>query len=129
MTTSISKFAAVLAVVMSLFASQGCMKLQRAVGCADPGVFGCRDDPSPAVNAEEEIVQVPAVATGRESPRPRDETDQPWVKLINACMADGGQRTQCIENLPPDILAQLEEWEAGNAAMRRMQLERRAANP
>jgi hypothetical protein len=43
-------------------------------------------------------------------------------------MADSGERTQCIENLPPDVLAQLEEWEAENAAMRRRQLEQRKAD-
>ena len=49
----------------------------------------------------------------------------PWVPLIDACMAEGGARNDCIEALPPEVLAELEAWEAQNAALRRRQLERR----
>lgn len=34
-----------------------------------------------------------------------------WVPLIDQCMAEGGTRNACIERLPPDVLADLENWE------------------
>ena len=66
-----------------------------------------------------------ACPPGRAPSEARNQSDQPWVPLIDSCMANGGQRTQCIESLPPDVLAQLEAWEAENAEMRRRQLEQR----
>ena len=49
--------------------------------------------------------------------------EQPWTVLIDICMADGGQRSECIEKLPPEVLEILEAWESENAAMRREHLE------
>jgi hypothetical protein len=43
----------------------------------------------------------------------------PWIRLINACMAEGQSRTTCIDSLPPEILTQLERWEAEDARIRR----------
>lgn len=114
-----------LALISVLLGCQGCADLQRAVGCGDPGIFGCRDEPLPAVDPEKALEQAPEVATGRFPRRPQDQRDQPWIVLIDACMAAGGQRAQCIENLPPEVLTQLQAWEAENAAMRRRQLEQR----
>jgi hypothetical protein len=34
-----------------------------------------------------------------------------WVPLIDVCMADGGQRTACIEQLPEQELEKLRKWE------------------
>ena len=116
-----------LALVSALLSYQGCTTLQRALGCSDPGFFGgCRDESPPPVDPEKALEQAPTVATGRFPPRPHDQRDQPWIILIDACMAAGNQRTQCIENLPPEVLAQLQAWETENADMRRRQLEQRA---
>ncbi len=42
-----------------------------------------------------------------------------WVPLIDACMARGGGRIDCIEALPPKIYAEFLAWEQGRAAERR----------
>jgi hypothetical protein len=34
-----------------------------------------------------------------------------WVPLVDDCMAAGGNRTDCSNNLPPDELAKLQRWE------------------
>ena len=34
-----------------------------------------------------------------------------WVLLVDDCMAAGGNRTDCSNNLPPDELAKLQRWE------------------
>lgn len=36
-----------------------------------------------------------------------------WVPLIDACMARGGQRNQCIEGLPSEELEKFLRWEQG----------------
>jgi hypothetical protein len=51
--------------------------------------------------------------------------EYPWSQPLDECMAAGGLRTECFESLPPDILAQLEAWEAERGAIRRQQLQRR----
>ncbi len=66
-----------------------------------------------------------ACPPGRFPSAARNQSELPWVPLIDSCMANGGQRTLCIEKLPPDVLAQLEAWETENAEMRRRQLEQR----
>jgi hypothetical protein len=33
-----------------------------------------------------------------------------WVPLVDDCMAEGGSRRYCIENLPPEERAKLERW-------------------
>ena len=49
--------------------------------------------------------------------------DYLWVVLMDDCMRAGGERGECIERLPPDVLAQLEAYEATRAAMRRRQMQ------
>jgi hypothetical protein len=45
-----------LASLLTLGSLQGCFELQRAVGCGNPGIFGCKDKgPEPS-----EITQPPA---------------------------------------------------------------------
>ena len=46
MNQSILKGGIVLATLLALLTCQGCFKLQRAVGCNNPGIFGCKDKPS-----------------------------------------------------------------------------------
>ena len=43
----------------------------------------------------------------------------PWVPVIDACMANGGTRGECIESLPPEMLEALESWEREIAFRRR----------
>ena len=95
-------FAALLALVMC----QGCFELQRAVGCNNTGIFGCKDEPSEIQEPNPDLKRAPP--GGRYPRRYQEGEPQPWTTLIDDCMAGGGQRTECIENLPPDILAQLE---------------------
>ena len=45
-----------------------------------------------------------------------------WVPLIDACMAGGGSRGDCIAALPPEELAALEQWERENGDRRRQRL-------
>ncbi len=46
----------------------------------------------------------------------------PWEPPMAECMAEGGTRGDCIEALPPEVLAELEAWEAQNGVMRRAQM-------
>ena len=55
------------------------------------------------------------------------EPQSPWVPYIDACMAAGNPRPECIAALPLEVLAQLEAWEARNGAMRRAQMATRNA--
>jgi hypothetical protein len=41
-----------------------------------------------------------------------------WVPLVDDCMAAGGNRTDCTNNLPPDELAKLQRWEQGTRRSR-----------
>ena len=66
---------------------------------------------------------VPVENTGGRLTRPSAEA--PWVPLIDACMAEGRTRADCIDSLPPEVMAQLETWEAENARIRRELLKRR----
>lgn len=45
-----------------------------------------------------------------------------WVPLIDACMASGGNRNECIESLPPEELEKLRASEQRNAELRRKRL-------
>ena len=49
----------------------------------------------------------------------------PWSQHLSECMAAGGQRSECYESMPPDILAALEAWEAERGVIRRRQIESR----
>ena len=91
MRTTLLKYAAMLAIISALFGLQGCMKLQRAAGCANPGIFECQDDPLPPVDPEEEMRRAPAVATGRDSERVQKESDQPSQEDVQQFRP--GQRT------------------------------------
>jgi hypothetical protein len=42
----------------------------------------------------------------------------PWVPLIDACMAQGATRSDCIASLPPDVLEAFEASEREGAARR-----------
>ncbi|NKC01238.1 MAG: hypothetical protein GKR90_22455 [Pseudomonadales bacterium] len=37
-------------------------------------------------------------------------SDATWVPLLDDCMATGGSRRHCINTLPPDERAKLEDW-------------------
>jgi len=60
-------------------------------------------------------------AWGQSSPEPPGYVPGTpvWVPLIDACMAGGGGRNDCIESLPPQIYADFLAWEQGRAAERR----------
>jgi hypothetical protein len=47
--------------------------------------------------------------------------EYPWTQALDECMAAGGQRSDCWESMPPDILAELEAWEAERGVIRRRQ--------
>jgi hypothetical protein len=51
--------------------------------------------------------------------------EHPWSRALDECMAAGGQRSDCWESMPPDILAELEAWEAERGVIRRRQFESR----
>lgn len=51
--------------------------------------------------------------------------EHPWTRAIDECMAAGGQRSDCYESMPPDVLAELEAWEAEQGVVRRRQFESR----
>jgi hypothetical protein len=122
----------VLAILFALGSLQGCFGLQRASGCSNPGILGCKDKgPEPS-----EITQPPAglrraPADGREKRAPVDDGryleghEYPWSRPLDDCMAAGGTRTECFASLPADILEQFEDWEAERAAQRRRQFEQR----
>ena len=42
-----------------------------------------------------------------------------WVPLIDACLASGGKRNECLESLPPEELEKLRAWEQRNAVLMR----------
>jgi hypothetical protein len=109
------------AILLCFAACQGCFQAQRAMGCNNTGILGCKDEPSEIQESNPDLQRAPP--RGRFSPRYQEGQEQPWTALIDACMAAGGQRSECIEKLPPEVLIQLEAWESANAAMRREQLE------
>jgi hypothetical protein len=51
--------------------------------------------------------------------------EHPWSRALDECMAAGGQRSDCWESMPPDILAELEAWEAERGVIRRRQFQSR----
>ena len=40
------------------------------------------------------------------------------MPLIDDCLREGGNRTDCIDNLPPDELMRFHEWEQNNRRVR-----------
>ncbi len=118
---------ALLAIMLALATCQGCFKLQRAIGCNNTGIFGCKDEPpepSEIQPTDSELRRAPP--GGRSQWVPIDDgrylegQEYPWSRPLDDCMATR-TRTECFENLPPDLLAQFEVWEAEQAAMRRQQ--------
>jgi len=114
----------------------GCFQAQRALGCNNTGIFGCKDDPSEIPAPDPELRRAPsevrALSPGQEKQVPEFATrryleghEYPWSQPLDDCMAAGGLRTECIENLPPDILAQFEAWEAKRGTTRRRQFQQR----
>ena len=54
----------------------------------------------------------------------------PWDPFIIDCMETGKHRAECFEELPPEMLAELEAYEAEQQELRRAQMElRKALNP
>jgi len=51
--------------------------------------------------------------------------EHPWSQALDECMAAGGQRSDCWESMPPEILAEMEAWEAERGVIRRRQIESR----
>ncbi len=138
MKTIIVKGGIVLAILLALSTLQSCFKMQKTFGCNNTGIFGCKDQPSEIQPPDQELRRAPP--GGRVPPRPDQQGqaaevatgryleghEYPWSQPLDDCMAAGGLRTECFENLPPDILAQFEAWEAERAAMRRRQFEQRS---
>ena len=72
------------------------------------------------------ITQEPFPQPANESAQYLDGLNQPWTIVIDSCMQAGGSRSDCIASLPPDLLTELEAWEADNAQMRRSQMRQRS---
>ncbi len=102
---------AAFATLLVLVTFQGCFELQRAIGCPNTGLFGCRDEPSEIEPTATELKP----AQGRYL----EAQEFPWSRPLDECMATGRNRTECFESLPPEILTQFEQWEQEKAAMRR----------
>jgi hypothetical protein len=115
----------------------GCFEAQRALGCNNTGILGCKDEPSEIQPPDPELRRAPS---GGRSPPRTDQQEQvseaatgsylegheyPWSQPLYECMAAGGLRTECFESLPPDILVQFEAWEAERATIRRQQFQQR----
>ena len=125
-----------LAIMVALGSLQGCLGLQRAAGCNNPGILGCKDK-----GAEmSEITQPPndlkpAPPGGRPQERSVGDgrylegREYPWSQPLDDCMAAGGTRSECFDSLPPDILEQFEAWEAERASQRGRQLQQRSPHP
>lgn len=115
----------------------GCFEAQRALGCNDTGVLGCKDEPSDIQPPDPELRPAPSGGRSLPRPNPREQAPEvtasgylehhqyPWSQPLNECMAAGGLRTECFKKLPPDILVQFEAWEADRAAIRRRQFQQR----
>lgn len=122
----------VIAVLMALSSLQGCFGLQRAVGCSNPGVLGCRDkisEASESTQAPSDVEHAPSRSTQVGDGRYLDGHEYPWSRILDECMAAGGTRTECFATLPSDILEQFEAWEAERAAQRRGQIDQESRHP
>ena len=42
----------------------------------------------------------------------RGRSSPGWLPLVDDCLAAGGNRTDCIDDLPAEELAKFREWEA-----------------
>ncbi len=45
-----------------------------------------------------------------------------WVPLVDNCLRNGGNRTECIDNLPPEELKKFHDWEQHNRRGRRLDI-------
>jgi len=107
------------------------------MGCNNVGVFGCKDEPSEIQPPDSELSRAPSIRRSARRPSQPEQlqevaadrnpqgNEHPWTKPLNKCIAAGRLRTECIEGLPPDILAQFETWEAERATIRRRQFQQR----
>jgi hypothetical protein len=73
-----------LASLLTLGSLQGCFELQRAVGCGNPGIFGCKDkgpEPSEITQPPADLKRAPPGGRAREAPvgdgRYREEHEHP----------------------------------------------------
>jgi hypothetical protein len=127
MNKNIVRGGIVLATLLALGSLQGCFGLQRAWGCSNPGILGCKDkgpEPSEITQPPADLKRAPVGDGGY-----REGHEHPWSRPLDDCMAAGGTRTECFASLPPDILEQFEAWEVERAAQRRRQLEQRSRQP
>ena len=136
MNMRIVKSGIILGILLALGSLQGCFGLQRASGCNNPGIFGCKDrapEPSGVEQPPAGLERAAAVGRAQTDPandcRYREGHEYPWSRLLDDCMADGGTRCQCFASLPPDILEQFESFEAEKAAERRRQVQQRSRQP
>ena len=126
----------VLAIVLALGSLQGCFGLQRAWGCNNPGILGCKDkgpEPSEITQPPDGLKRAPPGGRAQRAPvgdgRYLEGHEYPWSRPLDDCMAAGGTRTECFASLPPDILEQFEAWEAERAAQRHRQFQQRSRQP
>lgn len=133
MNRKIVKGGVLFASLLALITCQGCMKLQRAVGCDNTGIFGCKDKPSEIQPPDPELRRAPPAGRAQHAPegdgRYLEGHEYPWSQPLDDCMAAGGTRTECFASLPADILEQFEAWEAERAVQRRRQLQQRLSQP
>ena len=85
---------------------------ERAFGCGNVGVFGCKDKAQPPISdgpplrkAEERR----SVLTNSRGELYSPGT--PSVPLVDDCLRVGSNRTDCIDNLPPEELEKFHQWE------------------
>ena len=76
-----------------------CFEAQRALGCNNTGILGCKDEPSQIGPPNPELRRAPS--GGRSPPRPNDQAwasegatggylegqEYPWSQLLDECMA------------------------------------------
>ncbi len=123
-----------IALVLILTSLSGCRyEWQRAWGCNNVGLFGCKDTggdpPNPNVPLPREAYGRPGTEVGAESEvltNSRGERYYPgtpsYVPLIDNCIIAGGIRGECIKALPPEELRKLEAAEAERGAILREQM-------
>jgi hypothetical protein len=126
----------VLAILAALGSLQGCFEWQRAWGCSDPGILGCKDEmpePSEITPPPAGLKRAPPGGRAQQAPvgdgRYLEGHDYPWSRPLDDCMAAGGTRPECFASLPPDILEQFEAWEAERGTQRRRSFLWRSGQP
>lgn len=132
----IARSGPVLGILLVLCGLQGCLGLQHAAGCNNPGILGCKDKaPAPSEIEQPPARLKPAPPGGRAQAVAGDDSryveghEHPWTPLLDDCMATGRTRTECFSSLPPDILEQFERWEAERASERHRQFQQRSQQP